>query len=100
VKLSLLRNKFVKELVRFNQGKATFSIINFLLLLLVTFKTYDIPKWSFPFLVCIAIFCIWLIGFLLDKTKTWHRELFEQSKRNPLIQEILERLRNIEKIKE
>ena len=46
-------------------------------------------------IIILALVGVWLVGYFLDKTKMWHRELYELSRRNPLIQEILNRLKEI-----
>jgi len=42
-------------------------------------------------------FGIWALGYLLDKIKYAHGMYYEMSKRNPIMTEILERVKKIER---
>ena len=66
-----------------------------ILLLIIALKNYHVPPWTLPVFLTLALVGVWLVGYFLDKTKMWHRELYELSRRNPLIQEILNRLKEI-----
>ena len=98
-----LRSKIVHAKIFSQRGISYISIINsgmILFILLSSLEKYgvdiEIQKWFFPILV-LGLFLITFMGYIEDKLGFYSTELKASQRRNPQINEILERLDRIEK---
>ncbi len=100
-KIVKIRNFFIEQKFRFDQGIQFLAILNFVLLIIAT---SDKLKNVFPFrinqllllLVPLMFICVWLFGFILDKfIKFPQASELSRVKRSPTYQETQEKLDKI-----
>ena len=96
----LTRQKF-----RFDIGASLWVIINFSILIigfsdkfarLLPFKSAYATYWAAVIFIPLGLLSIWTIGVILDKVKFQDNIASQSNKRNPLLNEINERLIRIE----
>jgi len=102
-KLLAVRRKLIRTKLYYQRALGYISIVNsamLLFLLLSNLEKYgidlNIEKLFFPILIAGVIIMI-LFGYLEDKLGFLREESYFVSKRNPQMQEIIDRLERIEK---
>ena len=97
-----LRSKIVHAKIFSQRGISYISIINsgmILFILLSNLERYgvdiNITKWFFPLLI-MGLVGLTFLGYIEDKLGFHKLELYASQKRNPQLNEIIEKLENIE----
>jgi hypothetical protein len=82
-----------RQKFRFDLGQSFLTILNFCLVCVAASPTIATtlgvsPRRVVAFLVPVAIICVWLLGYCLDRARFWHHYQDEQNQRNELLQHL------------
>jgi len=84
-----LKEKFIRQMKRFERGKQLASWVDDILLLLLLIKVYEMPEYFLVFIGLLVVLALWIAGTVWQKSGMWEEEYkFDSYEINPIIRDI------------